>query len=644
MTASTREVILIGGDDDSFSNVNGNGGADVVLSSRVDQQQNNCSSPTAMSSSSSPAPLVVRHRQRMPQQQRCHPQDELVIDLQVQIDSSDDLSSTSSKSSSSSSGIPSPWKTTSNSAESPPEDRTPSIIHTTSSPVEKVDEMVALKPLNGVKPTTNRKPTKKKLLTNDNATICNEDEMSAVSECTGLSTSSSTLLSKRRGDNPSRREEWTRKRAPASTTTSKPKQQLSNGITTGNDHDDSSISINSSAIKSKSTIVDDDNTANKHFHCYLLRSIDPDHPLMTYIGFTTHPERRIRQHNGILKNGGARRTKRSGRPWTFVCVIHGFEDKITALQFEWAWQNVDKSVAFRDAVGGDVKLAKKMKRSMGPKARLEELRVLLKECLPFCLYSLTVYFPERYYHDIFSGILRKGKNGNPYKKDDDESDALFEPLMNIEICSLENMPMAREAAQLKEKKKARQEAKKSMNQQKKKEVTIYDSEISDWLEEDNSCWSDLLDDGGGNDNDNDHEDASFLETITENDASIALSDGMESDSVSAVSYPKNDMPNNDIDTLSRDFLSLSVDSSRRQTPIREWMMDDAKECAFSTMSFADRSSSLDDEASVTGGIRESEMIGRENQRINEYMNASVHDKSIDVGLNRDVIDLCDSPL
>jgi hypothetical protein len=155
----------------------------------------------------------------------------------------------------------------------------------------------------------------------------------------------------------------------------------------------------------------------------------------------------------------------------------------------------------------------------------------------------------------------------------------------------------------------------------------------------------LLDDGGGNDNDNDHdEDASFLETITENDASIALSDGMESDSVSAVSYPKNNMPNNDIDNLSRDFLSLSLDSSRRQTPIREWMMDDAKECAFSTMSFEDRSSSLDDEASVTGGIRESEMIGRENQRINEYVNASVHDKSIDVGLNRDVIDLCDSPL
>jgi len=363
---------------------------------------------------------------------------------------------------------------------------------------------------------------------------------------------------------------------------------------------------------------------------------------MTYIGFTTHPERRIRQHNGILKNGGARRTKRSGRPWTFVCVIHGFEDKITALQFEWAWQNVDKSVAFRDALGGDVKLAKKMKRSMGPKARLEELRILLKECLPFCLYSLTVYFPERYYHDIFSGILRKGKNGNPYKKDDDESDA-FEPLMNIEICSLENMPVAREAAQFKENKKARQEAKKLVKTKTTK-VANSDSEVTDWLGEEDSCWSDLLDEEGGDKvNDDRDEDASFLETITENDASIALSsDGrMESDSMSTDSHPKNNMPNNEMDDLSRDFISFSMDSSREQTPIKEWMMEGTK--ALSTMLSADRSSSLDDDASVAGALREPEIV-RETQRINKHVNSSVHDRSIDVGLNRDVIDLCDSPL
>ena len=195
-----------------------------------------------------------------------------------------------------------------------------------------------------------------------------------------------------------------------------------------------------------------------------------------------------------------------------MCVIHGFEDKITALQFEWAWQNVDKSKAFREALAGDEKLAKKMKRSLGPKARLQELRILLKECLPFCLYSLTVYFPERYYHDIFSGILSRGKNGNPYKKDDDESDA-FEPLMNIEVCSVENMPVAREAAKLKEKKKARQEAKKIQKKQKEK-TPNYESDFSDWLEsvksvvDDDSCWSDLLYDDNHDDDDSSRSESS----------------------------------------------------------------------------------------------------------------------------------------
>ncbi|KAK1742346.1 tRNA (uracil-5-)-methyltransferase [Skeletonema marinoi] len=36
----------------------------------------------------------------------------------------------------------------------------------------------------------------------------------------------------------------------------------------------------------------------KHFHCYLLRSLDPKHPLKTYVGYTADPIRRLRQHNG----------------------------------------------------------------------------------------------------------------------------------------------------------------------------------------------------------------------------------------------------------------------------------------------------------------------------------------------------------
>jgi structure-specific endonuclease subunit SLX1 len=52
-----------------------------------------------------------------------------------------------------------------------------------------------------------------------------------------------------------------------------------------------------------------------HFFCYLLRSLKPGHPNSTYIGFTVHPKRRIRQHNGEIKAGAYRVSKRR-----IVCV------------------------------------------------------------------------------------------------------------------------------------------------------------------------------------------------------------------------------------------------------------------------------------------------------------------------------------
>ncbi|KAL7483624.1 hypothetical protein ACHAW6_009268 [Cyclotella cf. meneghiniana] len=176
-----------------------------------------------------------------------------------------------------------------------------------------------------------------------------------------------------------------------------------------------------------------------HNHCYLLRSLDPSHPVKTYIGYTSHPARRLRQHNGLLKSGGARRTRRSGRPWTFCCIVAGFESKIAALQFEWAWQNVGKSKAFREGVGDDA-LAKKMGRRRGVRARLDELRVLLNVCRPWCEGEFTVYFMEEKIHDVFCGLLGKAerddgnKNGANGRKGD----------LNKCICSVEDMPFARE--------------------------------------------------------------------------------------------------------------------------------------------------------------------------------------------------------
>ena len=43
-------------------------------------------------------------------------------------------------------------------------------------------------------------------------------------------------------------------------------------------------------------------TVNRFYACYLLCSHAPTHKDNTYVGFTVNPARRIRQHNGEIKN------------------------------------------------------------------------------------------------------------------------------------------------------------------------------------------------------------------------------------------------------------------------------------------------------------------------------------------------------
>ena len=59
----------------------------------------------------------------------------------------------------------------------------------------------------------------------------------------------------------------------------------------------------------------------------------------TYAGVSPTPVRRLRQHNGEIK-GGAKYTTGRGPGWTHVCLISGFQDKIQAMQFEWAVKHV----------------------------------------------------------------------------------------------------------------------------------------------------------------------------------------------------------------------------------------------------------------------------------------------------------------
>jgi len=68
-------------------------------------------------------------------------------------------------------------------------------------------------------------------------------------------------------------------------------------------------------------------------YCYIVRIKEKER---TYVGYTIQPERRIKQHNGILK-GGAKATSISNQ-WQFLAIITSDSPLFTkclALSIEW---------------------------------------------------------------------------------------------------------------------------------------------------------------------------------------------------------------------------------------------------------------------------------------------------------------------
>jgi predicted GIY-YIG superfamily endonuclease len=71
----------------------------------------------------------------------------------------------------------------------------------------------------------------------------------------------------------------------------------------------------------------------KRYYCYILQQDNKINSL-NYVGYTVNFNRRIRQHNCIIK-GGARYTKNRG-PWSFLAVMTCSSwNNIRAMQVEW---------------------------------------------------------------------------------------------------------------------------------------------------------------------------------------------------------------------------------------------------------------------------------------------------------------------
>lgn len=71
----------------------------------------------------------------------------------------------------------------------------------------------------------------------------------------------------------------------------------------------------------------------------------------TYIGSTTNPWRRLRQHNGEIR-GGARSTR--GGKWKLVCFLEGFKGRSEACRWEKILKSRCRGVHNRKAAFWDL--------------------------------------------------------------------------------------------------------------------------------------------------------------------------------------------------------------------------------------------------------------------------------------------------
>ncbi len=95
----------------------------------------------------------------------------------------------------------------------------------------------------------------------------------------------------------------------------------------------------------------------------------------TYVGYTTHPVRRLAQHNGHIPGGAA--TTSGGGPWTFLAIAHGFASKEDALQFEAALQHPKRSHWLQAAMN-KASISWNRVKQLGPAGKLSSMLACLE--------------------------------------------------------------------------------------------------------------------------------------------------------------------------------------------------------------------------------------------------------------------------
>lgn len=82
---------------------------------------------------------------------------------------------------------------------------------------------------------------------------------------------------------------------------------------------------------------------------YLLLSSNSKY---TYVGATKDVDHRLRQHNQEIKGGAVYTTTKvkQGLLWERVCYVSGFPTWQAALQFEWRWKQISRTITHKDSL------------------------------------------------------------------------------------------------------------------------------------------------------------------------------------------------------------------------------------------------------------------------------------------------------